>query len=76
MTTENSVYDTEDILIALFDAHYRVMQEKVYQLNKCETHREREMVIQSFERFSYCICNTAVDQIQRNEQLLEERGEL
>ena len=74
MTTNNSVYDTEDILLALFDAHARIMQEKRYQLEKCETDDERAIVIDIFEGMSSEIAATACDWVQRNEDLLEERS--
>ena len=75
MTSENSMYDTEDILLVLFDAHKRAVEEKYHQLNKCKTNRERQMVIESFDRISHNISHTAVDWVGKNEEFLDERND-
>lgn len=76
MTSENSMYDTEDMLLVLFDAQRRALLNIDALMDDTEPNSEaRETALEARREACKAIVTVAVDWVERNEELLEERLE-
>lgn len=63
--SDRKANETEEILLALFDAHARVAEAKSGILQQYEDHEERGAVIEAINRAEQKIAETAVDRTQQ-----------